>query len=334
VALALACLAAAGVLAGVVFLNTGQASERTVYTQLKVLTEVLGLITDNYVERVNGEDLVDGAITGMLGQLDPHSNYLDPERYKRMQERNRGLYYGIGVSFEIVAGDLTVVSAIEGSPSAKLGIRPGDIIVKIDGSNAKGIKQEEVFDRLRGERGTIVHVTIRRPGETELLEFDIVRDEIPIYSVPYSFMLRPDIGYIRMIRFASTTSDELERALQKLEAQGMERLILDIRGNAGGYLNEAIEVADKFLPGGRKLVYPGQAPDRGVLRPGAGKDRLSIDRHDRPLSEAHPDVPGAVQDWDRALIVQRSCKGAIQPRSPMNEGALISLLPLLHPSGG
>jgi carboxyl-terminal processing protease len=327
----LAFVATAAVLAGVVFQNTGLASERTVYTQLKVLTEVLGLITDNYVEKVNGEDLVDGAITGMLGQLDPHSNYLDPERYKRMQERNRGLYYGIGVSFEIVGGDLTVVAAIEGSPSAKLGIRPGDIIVKIDGESAKGIKQDDVFDKLRGERGTTVHVTIKRPGEDDLLEFDIVRDEIPIYSVPYSFMLRPGIGYIRMIRFASTTSDELERALQKLEAQGMEKLILDIRGNAGGYLNEAIEVADKFLPGGRKLVYTvGRLPDSNeeYFSTGRGKHTrypliVMIDHYSASASEI---VSGAMQDWDRGLLVGETSfgKGLVQRQYQlMNEGALI-----------
>ncbi len=329
--LALACFAAAAVLAGVVFQNTGLASERTVYTQLKVLTEVLGLITDNYVEKVNGEDLVDGAITGMLAKLDPHSNYLDPERYRRMQERNRGLYFGIGVSFEIVEGDLTVVSAIEGSPSAKLGIRPGDVIVKIDGQSAKGIKQDDVFEKLRGERGTIVHVSIKRPGETELLEFDIVRDEIPIYSVPYSFMLRPDVGYIRMIRFAGTTSDELERALQKLEALGMQKLILDIRGNAGGYLNEAIEVADKFLPGGRKLVYTvGRLPDSNEEYFSTGRGQhtrypliLMIDHYSASASEI---VSGAVQDWDRGLIVGETSfgKGLVQRQYPlMNEGALV-----------
>ncbi len=331
VVLVLGCLAAAAVLAGVIFQTTGLAAERTVYNQLRVFNEVLNLITDNYVEKVNGEDLVDGAITGMLSELDPHSNYLDPERYKRMQERNRGLYFGIGVSFEIVDGDLTVVSAIEGSPSAKLGIRPGDIIVKIDGQSAKGIKQEDVFDKLRGERGTVVHVTIKRPGENDLLEFDIVRDEIPIYSVPYSFMLRPDTGYIRMIRFAGTTSDELETALQKLEAQGMKKLILDIRGNAGGYLNEAIEVADKFVPGGRKLVYTvGRLPDSNEEYFSTGRGQhtrypliVMIDHYSASASEI---VSGAMQDWDRGLIVGETSfgKGLVQRQYPlMNEGALV-----------
>jgi carboxyl-terminal processing protease len=138
-----ALLVVTPLLVGVLFLNNGQASGRTVYTQLQVLTEVLSLVTDNYVEQVNGEDLVDGAIRGLLEGLDPHSNYLDPERFRRLQERNKGSYFGIGVSFEIVNGDLTVISPIEGGPSEKLGIRPGDVIAKIDGESAKGITQQE-----------------------------------------------------------------------------------------------------------------------------------------------------------------------------------------------
>ncbi len=336
------CVAVATILAGVLFLNSGVASGRTVYTQLQVLTEVLSLVTDNYVEKVNGEDLVDGAITGMLDELDPHSNYLDPERYRKMQERNRGTYYGIGISFDIVDGDLTVISAIEGGPSYKLGIRPGDVIMKIDGQNAKGIKQEEVFDKLRGDRGTTVHVTVRRPGEKNPLEFDIVRDEIPIYSVPYSFMLRPGVGYIRMIRFSSTTSDELENAMQKLEAEGMEKLILDIRGNAGGYLNEAIEVADKFLPAGKKLVYTmGRISDSNeeYFSTGRGKHTkypliVMIDHASASASEI---VSGAMQDWDRGLIVGQTSfgKGLVQRQYQLKNGGalLLTVARYYTPSG-
>ncbi|NWF91197.1 MAG: S41 family peptidase [Ignavibacteriaceae bacterium] len=336
------CVFLAALLIGVLSLNNGIASGGTVYTQLQVLTEVLRLVTENYVEEADGTALVDGAIAGMLDKLDPHSTYLDPERYRRMQERNRGTYYGIGVSFEIVDGDLTVVSAIDGSPSHKLGIRPGDVIVKIDGRSAKGIKQEEVFDKLRGERGTIVHVTIRRPGEEDLHEFDIVRDQIPIFSVPYSFLLRPGVGYVRMIRFSSTTSDELEEALQKLEAQGMEKLILDIRGNAGGFLNEAIEVADKFLAAGKKLVYTlGRIPDSSeeYYSTGRGKHTryplvLLIDRYSASASEI---VSGAMQDWDRGLVVGETSfgKGLVQRQYQLKNGGalLLTVARYYTPSG-
>lgn len=330
------------VMTGVFLLNSGLASGRTVYTQLSVLTEVLSLVTDNYVEQVSGEDLVDGAIGGLLDELDPHSNYLDPERYRRMQERNRGTYYGIGISFEIVDGNLTVVSVIEGGPSGKLGLRPGDVIVRINGESAKGIKQEEVFDKLRGDRGTVVHVTIHRPGEDDVHEFDIVRDEIPIYSVPYSFMLQPGIGYVRMTRFSSTTSDELETALQKLEAQGMEKLILDIRGNSGGYLNEAIEVADKFLPSGKKIVYTkGRISDSNEEYFTTGRGRhghypliVLIDHYSASASEI---VSGAVQDWDRGLIVgERSFgKGLVQRQFQLKNGGalLLTVARYYTPSG-
>jgi carboxyl-terminal processing protease len=335
-------LAMTSVLVGVLFLNNGLASSRNVYTQLQVLTDVLSHVTDYYVEKVNPEDLVDGAIKGMLDELDPHSNYLDPERFRRLQERNKGSYYGIGVSFEIVDGDLTVIAPIEGGPSSKLGIRPGDVIVKINEESAKGISNEEVFDKLRGDRGTVVHVSIRRPSEEELLEFDIVRDEIPIFSVPYSFMIRPGVGYVRMIRFSGTTSDELDKALEKLAAQGMEKLIFDLRGNAGGYLNEAIEVSDKFLDGGKKIVYTmGRIPDSNeeYFTTGRGKHTrypliVMIDHASASASEI---VSGAMQDWDRALIIGETSfgKGLVQRQYGLKNGGalLLTVARYYTPSG-
>ncbi len=337
-----AVLAIASLLVGGISLKNGHASGRTVYTQLQVLTEVLSLVTDHYVETVNGEDLVDGAIQGLLKELDPHSNYLDPERFERLRERNRGSYYGIGVSFEIVNGNLTVISPIEGGPSYKLGIRPGDIIAKIDGASAKGITQEEVFDKLRGPRGTRVQVSIRRAGEEELLPYEIVRDQIPIYSVPFHFILEPGIGYIRMIRFSSTTSDELEEALGELEALGMEKLILDIRGNSGGYLNEAIEVSDKFLTGGRKIVYTkGRIPDSNeeYFSSGRGKhvDCPLIVMIDHASASASEIVSGSLQDWDRGLVIGRTSfgKGLVQRQYQLRNGGalLLTVARYYTPSG-
>jgi carboxyl-terminal processing protease len=336
------CIALAAILAGAGALNTGMAAGRTVYSQLQVLTEVLSLVNENYVEKTNGEDLVDGAIKGVLEQLDPHSNYLDPDRFQKMQERNRGTYYGIGVSFAIVDGDLTVISAIAGSPADKLGIRSGDVISKIDGGSAKGIKEEEVFDKLRGERGTVVHVSIRRPGEKDLLEFDIVRDEIPIYSVPASFMLKPGIGYVYVNRFSATTSDELEAALQKLESQGMEKLILDLRGNAGGYLNQAIEMSDKFLPAGRKVVYTmGRIADSNeeYFSTGRGKHTKCplIVMINHGTASASEIVSGALQDWDRGLVVGETSwgKGLVQRQYPLKNGGalLLTVARYYTPSG-
>ncbi len=319
------------VLAGSVFLGNVLADGKPSYGEFGVFTQVLSYITDNYVTEVDGDKLINGAINGMLQQLDPHTTYLDPERNKSMQERNRGTYYGIGISFAIVDGNLTVISPIEGSPSYRLGIRAGDIIAKIDGKSAKGINEQDVFDRLRGDRGTTVHVSILRPGEPNLLEFDIVRDEIPIFSVPYTFMLDNGTGYLRMTRFSATTSDELEKALDKLQGDGMKRLVFDLRGNAGGYLNEAIEVADKFLPANKKIVYTrGRLPDSNEDYYSTGRGRQSsyplIVMVDHGSASASEIVSGAIQDWDRGLIVGETTfgKGLVQRQYPLkNNGALL-----------
>ncbi|MBK8230359.1 MAG: S41 family peptidase [Candidatus Eisenbacteria bacterium] len=336
------CLVVVGVLIGFVFLGNVLAYTKNIYAQLGVFSQVLSYINDNYVEEVDGEKLIDGAIVGMLEKLDPHSTYLDADRFKRLQERNRGTYYGIGISFEIVNGFITVISPIEGSPSHKLGIRAGDVITKINTESAKGITQEEVFDKLRGERGTTVHVTIQREGETAALEFDIVRDEIPIFSVPYSFMLDDQTGYLRMTRFSATTSDELETALDKLTGLGMQRLVFDLRGNSGGFLNEAIEVADKFLPGTKKIVYTrGRLPDSSedYFTTGRGQHVrfpviVMVDHGSASASEI---VSGALQDWDRALVVGETTfgKGLVQRQYRLKNGAalLLTVARYYTPSG-
>jgi carboxyl-terminal processing protease len=306
-------------------------SSNNLYTKLSVFNEILHIVSSNYVEEVAMDSLMDGAIEGMLDQLDPHTNYVDPERYRRMQERNLGTYSGIGISFEIIDGWLTVISPLEGGPSYELGIRPGDVIVKIEQESAYGIKNEEVFDKLRGVKGTSVNVSVRREGVPELMEFTIVRDHIPIKSVAYNFMISPGVGYIRLIRFSATTSDELEKAMDQLEADGMQALILDLRGNSGGFLNEAIEVADKFIEGGRKLVYTVGRID------GSSEEYYSTGQAtharfpmvalvDRGSASASEIVSGAIQDWDRGLVVGEPTfgKGLVQRQFPLkNSGALL-----------
>jgi carboxyl-terminal processing protease len=335
-------LAIVGILTGFVFFGNVLAYGKNIYTQLGVFSQVLASINENYVDEVDGESLIDGAIVGMLEELDPHSTYLDAERFNKMQERNRGTYYGIGISFDIVDGKLTVISPIEGSPSFELGIRSGDIIEKIEGESAEGITREEVFDTLRGPRGTTVNVSIRREGEPELLEFDIVRDEIPIFSVPYSFMLNDQVGYVRMTRFSATTSDELVQAIEKLEAQGLDQLILDLRGNSGGYLNEAIEVADMFLPAARKIVYTrGRLADSSEDYFTTGRGRFTeaplIIMVDHGSASASEIVSGAVQDWDRGMIIGTTTfgKGLVQRQYRLKNGAalLLTVARYYTPSG-
>jgi carboxyl-terminal processing protease len=307
-------------------------SHDTVLDKLRTFQSILRLVRANYVDEVDAGELVDGAIAGLLKELDPHSDYIDPERFRQMNERNRGEYHGIGISFAIRDGYLTVISPIEGSPSDRLGLRAGDRIVKIEGASAVGITESQVFEQLRGPKGSTVHVTVQRPGHDELLEFDIVRDRIPIKSVPYWFKLDDATGYVRIIRFSATTGDELETALDELETDGMERLLLDLRGNAGGYLEQAIEVADKFITGGKMIVYT-----KGRI-PGSDNDHYSSDIGTHPTypiivlvnhgsASASEIVSGAVQDWDRGLVVGQTTfgKGLVQRQYHLQDGAALFL---------
>jgi len=329
-------------LAGFLFLRGVLAYGSSGYGQFEVFTDVLRRIQENYVEPVDTDSLMDGAITGLLQKLDPHSTYLDPQRSKRMMERNQGNFEGIGVSFAIVEGNLTVISPIEGSPSDKLGIRSGDIIAKIEGKSAHGITEQDVFDKLRGPRGTTVHVSIRRAGEPELLEFDIVRDKIPIFSIPYAFMLDDETGYVRMTNFGATTSDELDKAMDKLQSEGMQHLVLDLRGNAGGYLNAAIEVADKFLPAGKRVVYTrGRLGDSNEDYYSTGRGRYRTEPLvvlvDHGSASASEIVSGAMQDWDRGLVlgVTTFGKGLVQRPFPLGNGGslLLTVARYYTPSG-
>jgi carboxyl-terminal processing protease len=324
------------VLTVIVLTMTGTPSaaqqQESVLDKIRTFQSILRLVRTNYVDEVDTSELIDGAITGLLRELDPHSDYIDPERFRAMNERNRGEYHGIGISFAIRDGYLTVIAPIEGSPSDQLGIRAGDRIVKIEGVSAIGITESEVFEKLRGPKGSSVHVTVQRPGREEMLEFDIQRDRIPIKSIPYWFMLDDDVGYVRIIRFSATTGDELEDALDELETEGMRQLLLDLRGNAGGYLEQAIEVSDKFIPGNKMIVYT-----KGRI-PGSSEEHHSSDvaTHDfYPIiamidhgsASASEIVSGALQDWDRGLVVGQTSfgKGLVQRQYRLQDGSALFL---------
>lgn len=341
---ALVALAVAlGVVIGLVVSDRVLAQpDSNLMSQLRLFTRVLELIQRNYVEEVDPTPLIQGAVTGMLEKLDPHSTWVDAERFARMNERNQGEYYGIGINFEIRDNFITVISPIEGSPSDALGIRAGDRIIKIEGQSAEGISTEEVYDRLRGPKGSHVKVTIRRPGIEEPLEYDIVRDKIPIVSVPYHFMLDAETGYVRAIRFSATTSSELEAALEDLQSKGMKRLIFDLRGNSGGLLTEAIGVSDIFLPGGKTVVYTkGRIEDSSKYYYSTNKTRLSnyplIVLIDHGSASASEIVAGAVQDHDRGLLLGMTTfgKGLVQRQYTLNDGSalLLTVARYYTPSG-
>ena len=311
--------------------------------QLHVFNQVLRYIKTNYVEEVDSQDLVNSAIDGMLEQLDPHSTYVNPESFSRMNERNSGEYEGIGISFEMRDGYITVVSAIEGGPSYGLGIRPGDRIVAIEGESAKDLNSQDVVSKLKGPKGTKVNISVARPGLDKELAFTIVRDKIPIYSIPYTFMLDDGkTGYLRMIRFSATTSEELTTALRDLESQGMERLILDLRNNSGGFLNQAIEVSDKFIDGNEVVVYTKGRID-GASQYYYSTDDATFAKY--PLivlvnhgsASASEIVSGAVQDHDRGLVagVTTFGKGLVQRQYMLSDGGalLLTVARYYTPSG-
>lgn len=304
----------------------------TVKDQVLKFSQVLNLTLKNYVEDVDTQKLTEAAISGLLGQLDPHSVYIPASQRQRVEEEFQGSFEGIGVEFQVLNDTLLVVAAIPGGPSEALGIQSGDKIVKIDDSTAIGITQEQVPRKLRGPKGTKVHVTILRSGIKEPLEYEITRDRIPLYTVDTSFMLENNIGYIRVTRFAATTHEEFVDNVTKLRTQGMKRLILDLRGNAGGFLEQAFKVADEMMPGGRKIVYTkGRQPqfDDDFVSSGAGRfqDVSLIILVNSGSASASEIVAGAVQDWDRGLIVGETTfgKGLVQRQYDLPDGSAVRI---------
>lgn len=297
------------------------------------LESLLYHVNRSYVDEVNDEELVETAIIKMLEELDPHSVYIPKEDLQQVNEPLKGNFEGVGIQFNILKDTIFVVTTISGGPSEKLGIRPGDKIVEIEGESVAsiGIKNKDVIDKLRGKRGTIVDVGIVRKGVDELLDFKITRDKIPIYSVDAVYMAAPEIGYIKVNRFSATTMKEFRDGLANLKAQGMEHLILDLQGNGGGYLNTAIEMADEFLNDDKLIVYTegrSQPKDETYAhRPGLfekGKLVVLIDEGSASASEI---VSGAIQDWDRGLILGRRSfgKGLVQRPIMLPDGSAIRL---------
>ncbi len=226
-----------------------------IYQQIEKFKDVLSLADKYYVDNIDSQKLVDAAINGMLGQLDPHSVYIPAKETQAISEEFSGSFEGIGIEFDVVNDSLLVVSPIAGGPSEMVGIEAGDKIVQIDGKSSVGITRDEVMKKLRGPKGTKVNVTIVREGTDKPLDFEITRDKIPIYSVTASFMVNDKVGYVYVNRFAETTDKELEDALVKLKSEGMKELVLDLRDNPGGLLNEAVDVASEFVPKGKTIVY-------------------------------------------------------------------------------
>lgn len=288
-----------------------------------------------YVDSVNSKELVEKAIIHMLEELDPHSTYISAEEVQEANEPLQGSFDGIGIQFNILHDTIMVVEPIQGGPSEKLGIKAGDKIVEVEGNKMAGvgIKNSDVLSKLRGPKGTIVKVGIERKGVKDILYFNITRDKIPIYSVDASYMVAPEIGYIKVSRFAATTVEEMKKGILELKGEGMKDLIIDLQDNGGGLLRAAIEMGDEFISGDRLLVYTeGRAfkredyTARRGLKGGFEEGRLII-LIDESSASASEIVSGAVQDWDRGLIVGRRSfgKGLVQRPVSLPDGSVVRL---------
>ncbi|WP_167613588.1 S41 family peptidase [Maribellus sediminis] len=312
-------------------INTS-AQESVQESQLK-FARLLRLIDGYYVDSANVSKLTEDAIVHLLGELDPHSTYISKEEVDKMNEPLKGNFEGIGISFTIYKDTLMVTTTIPGGPSEKVGLRAGDRIVDVDEKNIAGIglKNSDVFDMLRGDKGTEVNLKVYRKSEPELLDFKIIRDKIPIFSLDASYMINESTGYIKLNKFAATTNEEFETAIKELKQDNLQNLILDLRGNGGGYLRTAIELSDQFLKDDQMVVYTDglNDPKRDYKATAKGyfeKGNLIV-LVDEGSASASEIVSGAIQDWDRGLIIGRRSfgKGLVQKPFFLTDGSMVRL---------
>jgi carboxyl-terminal processing protease len=293
------------------------------------LNSILNIIESNYVDSVNRNDLVESAIPAILKKLDPHSVYIPAKDLARANEPLQGNFEGIGISFSMLTDTILIISTIPGGPSEKLGLLPGDKILYVNDSLVAGkhIPDEKVMGMLKGPRGTVVKIKILRGGQKELIPFEITRDKIPIYSVDVDYMVNDQIGYIKINTFAMTTFDEFMKGLRDLKGHGMTSLILDLRGNSGGIMEAAIQIADQFLKEGQLIVYTKgrNSPRSEAKATGKGEFETGnlvvlIDEWTASASEI---LAGALQDNDRGIIIGRRSfgKGLVQEPIPFSDGS-------------
>jgi carboxyl-terminal processing protease len=306
-------------------------SEVDTYEKLKVFSEILALLEANYVEEVESDDLVNGAIRGMLKTLDPHTTYLPPKSYQQMKVDTSGKFGGLGIEISIRKGVLTVVSPIEGTPAYNMGIKPGDKIIMIEKESTLDFTLQEAVSMLRGERGTSVNITVFREGVKTPLEFSIKRDIINVKSVKKK-LYPNNIGYIQIKSFTRSTSSDLDKALADFSAKRVSKLVLDLRNNPGGLLNQAVEVSDRFLSVENLIVYTqGRTEDQNMRF----TTHDSTNQVDFPMiilvnggsASASEIVAGALQDLGRAVILgsQTFGKGSVQTIIPLSDGSALRM---------
>ena len=306
-------------------------SKGNAYNKLKVFSEILSLIESNYVDPTNNDSMIDGAISGMVKSLDPHTSYMPPVSYKEMQEETTGKFGGLGIEISIRDGVLTVVSPIEGTPAFKVGIKPGDKIIRIEKESTLDMTLPDAVSRLRGETGTPINITVFRNSFKSPKDFTIIRDIIKVRSV-VNKIYEDDIGYIKIRNFSKNTSSDLDQALADLKQKGITKLILDVRNNPGGLLNQAVEVTDRFLNKENLIVY---------TKGRSNEQNMRFTSHDKVAGVSYPMiilvnggsasaseiVAGALQDLNRAIILGTTTfgKGSVQTIIPLSDGSALRL---------
>lgn len=324
----------AGLLAGkFLLLSPSDSTSFFKFNRYDKFNDVMNYIENDYVDTVRKKTLQEKAIIGLLESLDPHSAYISAEDFNDANDPLKGNFDGIGVQFRVIRDTIVVINTVPGGPSEKRGILAGDRIIKIDGKNVASVKipDAEVMKRLKGSRGTTVRVAIYRKEEHKTISFDITRDVIPTYSVDIAYMTDQKTGYIKLSKFSASTADEVYEAISSLKKQGMTQLIFDLRGNGGGYLDAAINIADEFLPANKMIVYTEgyHRPRQNYYAKNGGlfennKLIILIDEFSASASEI---LAGAIQDNDRGLIIGRRSfgKGLVQEQIQLHDGSAIRL---------
>jgi carboxyl-terminal processing protease len=323
---------AAGILLGAA-MQSGSSLQNS-YTSILKFRDILSHIERSYVDEIDSEVLVEDAINSMLEKLDPHSVYIPKEDLELTKSQLEGQFEGVGIEFNLIKDTIYVVAPLSGGPSEAAGLKPGDKIVKVDGKTiaGTGLTNRDVFNLLRGPKGSKVELGVKRSTEEDLIDYTVVRDKIPQYSVAVNYMVNDEVGYIKVTRFSATTYDEFKKAINELKEQGMKKLILDLQDNPGGYMDRAINMADEFISGNKMIVYTDGKRARydsqaRAQRTGVFEEQPVIVLLNEGSASASEIVAGALQDNDRALIVGRRSfgKGLVQMPIDLNDGSQLRL---------